>query len=62
MLNCTIYDIVHNAFGNLMLLLSVFAEVLSRILDLEMEDLEPGDSQMVVTVFQYAAYFLSRGG
>ena len=44
--------------------LLVFVEVMSRILDLDMEDVESrlSDSQMVVTVFQYAAYFLSRGG
>lgn len=55
---CTWYRLLNTYIHSI----SVFAEVLSRVLDLEMEDLEPGDSQMVVTVFQYAAYFLSRGG
>ena len=41
---------------------TAFSELLSRVLDLEIDDWEPAlDSQMVVTVFQYAAFFLVQG-
>ncbi|XP_064384276.1 RIPOR family member 3-like [Halichondria panicea] len=39
-----------------------FTELLSRVLDLDIDDWEPSlDSQMVVTLFQYAAFFLVQG-
>ncbi len=41
---------------------TAFTELLSRVLDLDIDDWEPAmDSQMVVTVFQYAAFFLVQG-
>ena len=41
--------------------IAVFTELLGRILDLDVDDWEPTDNQMVITVFQYAAYFLTQG-
>jgi len=40
---------------------TVFTELLGRILDLDADDWGPTDNQMVITVFQYAAYFLTQG-
>ena len=39
----------------------MFTELLGRILDLDADDWGPTDNQMVITVFQYAAYFLTQG-
>ena len=39
----------------------MFTELLGRILDLDVEDWGTADNQMVITVFQYAVYFLPQG-
>ena len=39
----------------------VLTEVILQVLDLEAEDWELEDGQMVITIFQYATYFLEHG-
>ena len=39
----------------------VFSELLNRVLGLEGDECDPVESKMTVTVFQFAAYFLSIG-
>lgn len=39
----------------------VFSELLNRILDLDVQEYAPEEAKMVITVFQYASYFLSQG-
>ena len=39
---------------------AVFPVILNRILDLEYETGDLADTKMVVTVFQFAAYFLEH--
>ena len=39
----------------------VFAELMGRILDLDVEFGGAAEADMVVTIFQYSAYFLGQG-
>ena len=39
----------------------MFSELLNRVLGLEGDECDPVESKMTVTVFQFAAYFLSIG-
>ena len=39
----------------------VFAELMGRILDLDVEFCGAAEADMVVTIFQYSAYFLGQG-
>lgn len=39
----------------------VFAELMGRILDLDVEFCGAVESEMVVTIFQYSAFFLDQG-
>lgn len=39
----------------------VLTVLMSRVLDLEIEEWQLDDGQMVVTIFQYSSYFLSQG-
>ena len=49
------------SFFYLFSLCLVFTELLSRVLGLEGDECDPMDSKMSVTVFQFAAFFLSIG-
>ena len=40
---------------------AVLTVLMSRILDLEIEDWELDDGQMVVSIFQYSSYFMTQG-
>lgn len=39
----------------------VLTVLMSRLLDLEIEEWELDDGQMVVTIFQYSSYFMTQG-